>query len=71
MRVPVALKDRLAALARSTGRSMSLLGQAALEEYLDRESWQIARIQEGIAAADAGALAGEDEVEAVLDRWAE
>jgi len=70
MRIPTDIKRRLGELAERTGRSMSFLAQAALEEYLERESWQLERIREGIAAADAGDFATDEEVVAVFDRWA-
>jgi predicted transcriptional regulator len=40
-----------------------------LRRYLETESWQIAKIMEGIRAADAGEFAEDDEVERVLTKY--
>jgi len=59
-------RARLDALAQSTGRSHNELVAEALKRYLDDEEQQIARIQEGIADADAGRAHYEDEVAAEM-----
>ena len=45
IRVDEADKERLEALARSTGRSRSVLTAEAIAEYLAVNEWQIARIK--------------------------
>lgn len=60
-------KRRLEALAQATERTQSWLAEAALQNYLDSEGWQVRRIQEGVAAADRGEVI---ENERVLE-WAE
>ncbi len=69
MRVPTELKEQLHVLAQVTGRSLSFLALEALREYVERESWQVAAIREGIEEADAGEFATDEEVEAELGRW--
>lgn len=69
LRVPLAMKERLEALAKATGRSKSFLGIEALEAYLNVQAWQIEEILKGIAEADAGDFASEAEVNAVFERW--
>ncbi len=66
VRVDTEKKDRLDALAEATGRSRSLLIAEAIDRYLTEESWQIAKIQEGIADADAGRVYEDDEVQAEM-----
>ncbi|EPM56882.1 CopG family ribbon-helix-helix protein [Pseudomonas syringae] len=39
-------------------------------EYLTREAWQIAEIQRAIEEADAGEFASEEDVKAVMNKWA-
>ena len=62
IRVPSATRKQLEHLAEATGRSKSFLTSQALEDYLKRESWQVAAIQKGVAAAERGEFAGEEEV---------
>ncbi|MBD9630470.1 CopG family ribbon-helix-helix protein [Pseudomonas sp. PDM19] len=62
--------ETLAKLAEATGRSKNFLAVQALEEYLNRESWQIGEIQQAIAEADAGDFASDAEVKAILNKWA-
>ena len=62
IRVPSEMRKQLEHLAEATGRSKSFLTSQALEDYLKRESWQVAAIQKGLAAAERGEFAGEEEV---------
>jgi len=62
------IKDRLEALARTTGRDKDSLAQEALHRYLETESGQIAKIQRAIDAADAGHYVTDEEMQQV---WAE
>jgi predicted transcriptional regulator len=57
--------DTLAALdrlAEQTERSRSWLVARAVEDYVSLNEWQIARIREGIAAADRGDFASDEEM---------
>ena len=47
-------KARLDALARSTGRSSSLLAAEAIAEYLRVNDWQVAGSRAAMASADRG-----------------
>lgn len=60
---------KLDALAADTDRSRSWLAAKAIEDYLARNAWQIARIKDGIAEADRGEFASEEEVEAVFAKY--
>ncbi|MGL4637558.1 MAG: CopG family ribbon-helix-helix protein [Beijerinckiaceae bacterium] len=60
------LLDRLDQLAASTDRSRNWLLNRAFEDYLALQEWQIGKIEAGIAAADAGDFASDDEVEAIF-----
>jgi predicted transcriptional regulator len=48
VRVDEAVKERLAKLAQSTGRSRSYLAAEAINEYLDINEWQVAGIKQAI-----------------------
>ncbi len=57
---------RLARLAKSTEKTRVRLATEAIEKYLDDNAWQVAAIEEGVRAADAGEVVPHEEVV----RWA-
>jgi len=69
MRLPEDLALRLGELAKATGRTKSFLALRALRDFVEREAWQVAEIQQGIEEADQGLFASEEEVQAVYDKW--
>jgi RHH-type rel operon transcriptional repressor/antitoxin RelB len=71
LRVPEDLAETLASLAKATGRTKSYLAVDALREYVEREAWQIAKIQKAVKEADAGDFASDEEVAALrAKKWA-
>ncbi|AZO79911.1 MULTISPECIES: ribbon-helix-helix protein, CopG family [unclassified Bosea (in: a-proteobacteria)] len=56
---------KLDALAADTDRSRNWLAAKAIENYIELNAWQIARIKEGIAQADRGEFATEEELDAI------
>jgi predicted transcriptional regulator len=71
LRLPGELKDRVEIYAAMTGRSKSHVAMEALAEYLDWRLPQVADLKEAIAAADRGEFASDNEVGAVLARYAD
>lgn len=69
IRVAPELKDRLEALAAAMDRPRSWVVTRALEEFVAQQTWQIEEIQRGVAEADAGDFASDEEVEAVFAKW--
>lgn len=57
-------KRRLEALSRATNRTKSSLANEALEQYVSHQEWLIREIEKGVAAADAGELVDDADVEA-------
>lgn len=53
---------RVDELAQTTSRARDSLIEEALERYLDYEEWFVAQVEEGVAAADHGALVDHDTV---------
>ena len=49
-------------LAAKTDRTRSWLVTRAVQEYVDLNAWQVAKIEEGIAAADRGDFATDEEM---------
>ena len=63
------LHDQIEALAKATARTKSFLAIDALTSYVERESWQIRDIHEGIQEADAGEFAADEQVKAVFAKY--
>ena len=68
-RVSPYLAQRLAALASTTRRSKSFLAAQAIEEFVNVQEWQVAAIQEGLAAVDRGEVVSHSQALAILDTW--
>jgi len=62
VRVGADIKERLASLAASTGRSRSFLAAEALAEYLAANEWQVAGIRKAMMSLDRGAGVEHDSV---------
>jgi RHH-type transcriptional regulator, rel operon repressor / antitoxin RelB len=69
IRVDEADKQRLEALARSTGRSRSSLAAEAIAEYLAVNEWQIARIKAAMEGLDRGEFVEHDAVRKWVESW--
>lgn len=70
LRVPIMMKEQLDKLANATHRSKSYLAGEAIRQYLDLEAWQIAEIQQALNEADANDFASDDEIDAVVRKYA-
>ena len=60
---------KLDALAADTDRSRSWLATKAIETYVELNAWQVEQIKAGLAEADRGEFATEQEVEAVFAKY--
>jgi RHH-type transcriptional regulator, rel operon repressor / antitoxin RelB len=69
LRIPDAMKDRLDRLSVSTKRSRSFLAAEALNEYLERNEWQIGAIDEAVREADKGIFTSHEAVTDWLNSW--
>lgn len=56
---------KLDALAADMDRSRSWIAAKAIENYVELNAWQIAQIKAGIAEADRGEFATEEELDAI------
>lgn len=56
-------------LAKATDRSKSWLLEQALDAYLETQSWQVARIERGLAELDRGEGLPHEEVAEWLSGW--
>jgi RHH-type rel operon transcriptional repressor/antitoxin RelB len=69
VRVPVSVYDQLEDLAKSTARTKSFVTVEALSNYLAAQSWQVKEIKAGLADADLGDFATDDQVNAVFAKY--
>ncbi|MBN8934116.1 CopG family ribbon-helix-helix protein [Bosea beijingensis] len=60
---------KLDALAADTDRSRNWIAAKAIQDYVELNAWQIQRIKEGIAEADRGEFATDEEVAAVFNKY--
>ena len=70
VRLPEALFNQIEELAKATARTKSFLAIDALTNYVQRESWQIRDIHEGVKEADSGEFATDEQVKAVFSKYA-
>ncbi len=63
------LKQRLESLAKSTNRSKSFLAAEAISAFVELNTWQIGKIEEGVRQADAGEFMTDEEVADAYKRW--
>ena len=69
LRLDAKLKNQLDRLSRSMNRSRSFVAAQAIQEYVSVNEWQIAEIKKGLAEADAGDFATDEEVQQVMKKW--
>jgi len=69
VRLPVDTRKDLEALAKSTGRNRTALAAEAIARFVEHQRWQIARIEEGIHAVDAGDIATDEEMEGLWAKY--
>ena len=61
--------QRLDSLAKQLDRSRNYLANQALEEFLELQAWQLGKVQAGIAAAERGDFASDQEMEEILTTY--
>jgi predicted transcriptional regulator len=70
VRLDEATLGALDQLAEKTDRSRTWLVTKAIEEYVTLNAWQIGKIEAGIAAADQGDFASDEDVARVRTKFA-
>ena len=69
IRVPDEVADRLNQIAQKLDRSRSHMAAQAIEDFVSREEWQLAEVEDGIAEADRGEFASDDDVARVVGKY--
>jgi predicted transcriptional regulator len=71
VRLNASLSDRLAATAAALDRPKSWVIEQAISDFLANQEWQLAAIDHGIRAADAGQTVAHEDVVAWVRSWGE
>ena len=69
VRVPEDIANKLDQLAERLDRSRSYMAAQAIEDFVAREEWQLAEIEDGLAEADAGDFASDAELASVVSKY--
>lgn len=62
-------QKQLDAIAQQLDRSRNYVVNQAIEEFLDVHAWQVEHIRAGLAAAERGEFATDEEMETVFNRY--
>ena len=68
LRLDAKLKNKLDRLSKSMNRSRSFVAAQAIQEYVSVNEWQINEIKKGLAEADAGDFATDEEMQQTIRR---
>jgi predicted transcriptional regulator len=71
IRLEDTILEDLDRLAEKTDRSRASLVTEAVQDYVALNAWQLEKIEAGIAAADRGEFASEDEIERVRSKYSQ
>jgi len=69
VRLPDDTADRLDQLAEKLDRSRSYMAAQAIEDFVTRQEWQLAEIEAGLAEAERGEFANDQELAAVIGKY--
>lgn len=69
VRVSDEVASKLEQLAEKLDRSRSYMAAQAIEDFVDREAWQLAEIEAGLAEADRGEFASDEDVAKVVGKY--
>ncbi|PDT09543.1 MULTISPECIES: hypothetical protein [unclassified Rhizobium] len=64
------MASRLDRLAEKRKLSLAETATLAIEEFIERDEWQLAEIEAAVCEADQGDFASDEEVTAVLSKYA-
>lgn len=69
LRLESELRKRLDGLAKAQRRSRSFIAAEAIRQYVAQNEWQIGEIRKGLAEADRGEFASDEEVQRTMNKW--
>jgi RHH-type transcriptional regulator, rel operon repressor / antitoxin RelB len=68
LRLDAKLRSQLDRLSKSMNRSRSFVAAQAIQEYVSVNEWQINEIKKGLAEADEGDFATDEEMQQTIRR---
>jgi predicted transcriptional regulator len=69
VRLDATLSEQVTAIAAALDRPKSWVIEQAVKDFVAVQEWQLAAIDEGIKAADAGRVAAHEDVAAWVKSW--
>jgi predicted transcriptional regulator len=69
VRLDAGLNERVTAVARALDRPKSWVIEQAVQDFVAMQEWQLAAIDEGLRAADAGRVVAHEDVVAWVQSW--
>src|SRR5437660_4571517 len=69
LRLEPELRKRLDGLAKAQRRSRSFIAAEAIRQYVAVNEWQIEEISKGMAEADRGEFASDEQVRHTMNKW--
>jgi predicted transcriptional regulator len=69
VRAPDETAAKLDTLAAKLDRSRTYVAARAIEEFVEREAWQLAEIEAGLAEADRGDFATDADLAKVVEKY--
>lgn len=69
VRLPRELHEKVLAIATALDRPKSWVIEQAVKDFVEVQAWQLAAIDEGIRAADAGRVVPHEDVAAWVRSW--
>lgn len=69
VRVSDEMADKLDKLAQKLDRSRAYVAAQAIEDFVEREAWQLAEIEAGLAEADSGDFATDADLAKVVGKY--
>jgi len=69
LRLEPEVRKRLDSLAKAQRRSRSFIAAEAIRQYVAANEWQIEEIRKGMAEADRGEFASDEQVRHTMNKW--
>jgi RHH-type transcriptional regulator, rel operon repressor / antitoxin RelB len=69
LRLEPEVRKRLDSLAKAQRRSRSFIAAEAIRQYVAVNEWQIEEIRKGMAEADRGEFASDEQVRHTMNKW--
>ena len=69
VRVSDTIAEKLETIAQKSDRSRAYMAAEAIEEYVERQEWQLVEIEAGLAEAESGDVASSEQLATVIAKY--